>query len=68
MRRHANLGLRVAQRFQRLDHAQHIAGIGPETLLLVTCGGEFVGPPLGYANNDFVFAVPTGPVAEVPAP
>ncbi|MFZ3393582.1 class F sortase [Rhodococcus sp. 7Tela_A2] len=41
---------------------------GPETLLLVTCGGEFVGPPLGYANNDFVFAVPTGPVAEVPAP
>jgi len=41
---------------------------GPETLLLVTCGGEFVGPPLGYANNDFVFAVPTGPAAEVPAP
>jgi len=29
---------------------------GPETLVLVTCGGEFVGPPLGYANNDFVFA------------
>lgn len=31
---------------------------GPETLVLVTCGGEFVGPPLGYANNDFVFATP----------
>lgn len=31
---------------------------GPETLMLVTCGGEFVGPPLGYANNDFVFATP----------
>ena len=33
---------------------------GPETLVLVTCGGDFVGPPLGYANNDFVFATPTG--------
>ncbi len=33
---------------------------GPETLVLVTCGGEFVGPPLGYANNEFVFAVPAG--------
>lgn len=31
---------------------------GPETLVLVTCGGEFVGPPWGYANNDFVFATP----------
>ncbi|MFD6858277.1 class F sortase [Rhodococcus sp. NPDC060090] len=31
---------------------------GPETLVLVTCGGEFVGPPLGYADNDFVFASP----------
>ena len=31
---------------------------GPETLLLITCGGEFVGPPTGYANNDFVFAAP----------
>lgn len=29
---------------------------GPETLILVTCGGEFVGPPLGYADNVFVFA------------
>lgn len=29
---------------------------GPERLALVTCGGEFVGPPLGYANNDIVFA------------
>lgn len=33
---------------------------GPETLVLVTCGGDFVGPPLGYADNEFVFAVPTG--------
>lgn len=31
---------------------------GPEALVLVTCGGGFVGPPLGYANNDFVFASP----------
>lgn len=31
---------------------------GPETLVLVTCGGDYVGPPLGYANNDFVFSYP----------
>ncbi|WP_019203039.1 class F sortase [Tsukamurella sp. 1534] len=29
---------------------------GPETLILVTCGGKFVGPPLGYENNDVVYA------------
>lgn len=29
---------------------------GPETLALVTCGGEFIGPPRGYANNEVVFA------------
>ena len=29
---------------------------GPETLILVTCGGEFIGPPLGYENNDLVYA------------
>lgn len=31
---------------------------GPETLALVTCGGPFVGPPLGYRDNIVVFAVP----------
>ncbi|KAA0022486.1 class F sortase [Antrihabitans cavernicola] len=29
---------------------------GPETLALVTCGGKFIGPPLGYENNDIAFA------------
>lgn len=29
---------------------------GPETLILVTCGGKFIGPPLGYENNDLVYA------------
>lgn len=32
---------------------------GPETLALVTCGGPFIGPPLGYRDNIVVFAVPT---------
>lgn len=31
---------------------------GPETLALVTCGGPFVGPPLGYRDNVVVFAAP----------
>ena len=31
---------------------------GPETLALVTCGGPFVGPPLGYRDNVVVFARP----------
>lgn len=31
---------------------------GPETLALVTCGGPFIGPPLGYEDNVVVFAVP----------
>ncbi len=31
---------------------------GPETLALVTCGGPFVGPPLGYLDNIVVFARP----------
>ncbi|GEE02786.1 class F sortase [Gordonia spumicola] len=31
---------------------------GPETLALVTCGGPFVGPPLGYRDNVVVFATP----------
>lgn len=31
---------------------------GPETLALVTCGGPFVGPPLGYRDNIVVFARP----------
>lgn len=30
---------------------------GPETLALVTCGGKFVGPPLGYADNVIAWAV-----------
>ena len=29
---------------------------GPETLALVTCGGAFVGPPLGYADNIIAWA------------
>lgn len=29
---------------------------GPETLALVTCGGPFVGPPLGYADNIIAWA------------
>lgn len=29
---------------------------GPETLALITCGGQFVGPPLGYANNEIAWA------------
>lgn len=29
---------------------------GPETLILVTCGGRFIGPPMGYENNDLVYA------------
>ncbi len=29
---------------------------GPETLILVTCGGRFVGPPMGYENNHLVYA------------
>lgn len=29
---------------------------GPETLALITCGGKFVGPPVGYENNDIAFA------------
>ncbi len=32
---------------------------GPETLALVTCGGPFVGPPLGYRDNIIAFASPT---------
>lgn len=29
---------------------------GPETLALITCGGPFVGPPLGYQDNIVAFA------------
>ncbi|MGC4932361.1 class F sortase [Gordonia sp. DT30] len=29
---------------------------GPETLALVTCGGPFIGPPLGYADNIIAWA------------
>lgn len=29
---------------------------GPETLALITCGGPFVGPPLGYKDNIVAFA------------
>ena len=31
---------------------------GPETLALVTCGGPFIGPPLGYRDNIVVFGAP----------
>ncbi len=31
---------------------------GPEELILVTCGGRFVGPPLGYESNDIAYASP----------
>ena len=37
-----------AEELNRLD--------GPETLALVTCGGAFVGPPLGYADNIIAWA------------
>ncbi|QNG18144.1 class F sortase [Rhodococcus triatomae] len=33
---------------------------GPEVLALITCGGEFVGAPWGYADNVIVFATPVG--------
>ncbi|NMD62537.1 class F sortase [Rhodococcus sp. WS3] len=36
------------ERLNRMD--------GPETLALITCGGEFVGPPLGYEDNDIAWA------------
>lgn len=32
---------------------------GPEVLALITCGGEFVGAPLGYADNVIAWATPT---------
>lgn len=31
---------------------------GPEQLALITCGGEFVGAPLGYADNVIAWATP----------
>lgn len=31
---------------------------GPEKVALVTCGGPFVGAPLGYRDNIVVFAEP----------
>ena len=31
---------------------------GPETLALITCGGPFVGPPLGYRDNIVAFGTP----------
>jgi len=31
---------------------------GPERLALVTCGGAFVGPPLGYRDNIIAWAEP----------
>lgn len=31
---------------------------GPEQLALITCGGEFVGAPLGYADNVIAWAIP----------
>ncbi|MCJ0950178.1 MULTISPECIES: class F sortase [Rhodococcus] len=31
---------------------------GPETLALITCGGEFVGPPFGYEDNDVAWGTP----------
>lgn len=43
-----NKGVLPTDDLNRLD--------GPETLILVTCGGSFVGPPLGYENNDLVYA------------
>lgn len=32
---------------------------GPEVLALITCGGEFVGPPFGYEDNVIAWATPT---------
>jgi hypothetical protein len=34
MRRHADFGLRIAQRLQRFHDAQYILRVGAETLLL----------------------------------
>lgn len=31
---------------------------GPQTLALITCGGNFVGPPLGYEDNVIAWASP----------
>jgi len=38
---------------ERLNRLQ-----GPELLALITCGGEFVGAPLGYADNIIAWATP----------
>lgn len=43
-----NKGVLPTDDLNRLD--------GPETLIMVTCGGRFVGPPMGYENNDLVYA------------
>ncbi|KXP01475.1 class F sortase [Tsukamurella pseudospumae] len=43
-----NKGVLPTDDLNRLD--------GPETLIMVTCGGNFVGPPMGYENNDLVYA------------
>lgn len=31
---------------------------GPEELALITCGGEFIGPPFGYEDNVIAWATP----------
>ncbi|GAB3126837.1 hypothetical protein GCM10027289_03410 [Tsukamurella serpentis] len=43
-----NKGVLPTDDLNRLD--------GPETLILVTCGGRFIGPPMGYENNDLIYA------------
>ncbi|MDV6273528.1 hypothetical protein R3Q06_08460 [Rhodococcus erythropolis] len=31
---------------------------GAETIALITCGDEFVGPPFGYEDNDVAWGTP----------
>lgn len=31
---------------------------GPQTLAMITCGGKFIGPPLGYEDNVVAWATP----------
>ena len=58
-------GQQINYRVTRIQNADKETGFpsdelnrvdGPETLALVTCGGQFVGPPLGYKDNVIAWA------------
>lgn len=58
-------GNHIDYRITRIQHADKKSGFpatelnrtdGAETLALVTCGGQFVGPPLGYRDNVIAWA------------